>query len=504
MLYESTRGQSQTVSSAEAIKLGIAPDGGLFVPCDKVRLTSDQMLALLELNYQERAVLILKQYLTDFSEQELRNSINAAYSPQKFTKPDITPIFKLNPTVYFLELWHGPTCAFKDMALQLLPHLLTLSTKKTGEDAEIAILVATSGDTGKAALEGFKDVVGTKIIVFYPDQGVSEIQKRQMVTQEGKNVEVVAVVGNFDDAQDGVKNIFGDKEFNQELNHRKIKLSSANSINWGRLAPQIIYYISAYADLLKQNEITAGEPINVVVPTGNFGNILAAFYARQMGLPIHRLICAANTNNVLTDFIRTGVYNRNRSFEKTISPSMDILISSNLERLLYELTDHDANRICTWMSQLKATGRYQIEKPLHQLVQELFWSDFATDAETLDTIEKTYTQDGYVMDTHTAVGKRVYDKYVEATRDQTKTLIASTASPFKFSNKVAEAIMGTKTNQIKNEFDLLELLSKTCGLQIPEALQGLDQKPVLHHLITERSNMKNAVLNLLINKNYNL
>ncbi len=497
MLYVSTRGNTQPVSSAEAIKQGLAPDGGLFVPNAQVKLTPEQLQAMRELNYPERAVMILKQFLTDFTERELQDCVAQAYSPAKFSNSAITPIAKLNPSVYLLELWHGPTCAFKDLALQLLPHLLTHSLKKTGEAAEIAILVATSGDTGKAALEGFKDVAGTKIIVFYPDQGVSEVQKRQMLTQEGHNVAVIAVAGNFDDAQEGVKNIFGNKEFNQALSQKQIKLSSANSINWGRLVPQIVYYISAYVDLLKAQEIAPGEPINIVVPTGNFGNILAAFYAREMGLPFNRLICAANTNNVLTDFIRTGVYDRNRPFEKTISPSMDILVSSNLERLLFELSDRDSQRINTWMGQLKESGRYQVDSSLQKSIQTLFWSDFATDAETLDTIAQTYAEFNYVLDTHTAVGKCVYDKYAAATSDPAKTLIASTASPFKFSNKVAEAIIGIETSQAQDEFAVLELLAKTCKLPIPKGLQGLAHKPVLHHLKTERMAMQDAVSQLL-------
>lgn len=498
MLYESTRGKAQPVSAAEAIKMGIAPDGGLFVPCQQIKFTPGQLAHLVGLSYQEQALAILSLFLTDFTKLELQECVNGAYHADKFDHPHIAPLFKLNDSIHFLELWHGPTCAFKDMALQLLPRLLTTSMKKTGEAAEIVILVATSGDTGKAALEGFKDVAGTKIIVFYPDQGVSEVQKRQMVTQDGNNVAVVAVVGNFDDAQNGVKNIFGDLEFNRELETKKIKLSSANSINWGRLVPQIIYYVYAYTELMKQNALSPGEKINVVVPTGNFGNILAAFYARQMGLPINRLICAANTNKVLTDFIRTGVYDRNRSFNKTISPSMDILISSNLERLLYELTDHDAQRIQTWMNELKETGRYQIDDNLHRSIQEVFWSDYATDAETLATIQETYSQANYVLDTHTAVGKNVYDKYVAATGDHTKTVIASTASPFKFSSSVAQAILGLDAAPNQDEFALLELLADACQLPIPKGLHGLSQKPIRHTTRTGSNEMINTVRDILI------
>ncbi|NPV27127.1 MAG: threonine synthase [Firmicutes bacterium] len=493
MLYESTRGQCSAITSAEAIKTGLALDGGLYVPSNPVKLTSDQWRDLLGATYQERALSLLSLYLTDFTPEELARCVNGAYNRQKFDALAIAPVVKLSETTYILELWHGPTCAFKDMALQILPYLLTTSVRKTGEDAEIVILVATSGDTGKAALEGFRDVPQTKIIVFYPDEGVSEVQKRQMVTQEGNNVSVVAVKGNFDDAQSGVKNLFGDQAFNDLLAGHGLKLSSANSINWGRLVPQIVYYVSAYLDLVKQGELNEGDPINVVVPTGNFGNILAAFYARRMGLPVNKLICAANANNVLTDFIRTGVYDRNRPLAKTISPSMDILISSNLERLLYELTDHNAAQVRQWMIELKETGRYAVDAATRAQVQDVFWSDFATDAETLATIKEIYALYGYVVDTHTAVGQNVYIKYRQATEDNTPTIIASTASPFKFAVSVVKAILGEGAARSRDEFELLELLAESCRLTIPDGLRGLTTRPIWHTKQVEKDGLKRAV-----------
>lgn len=497
MLYESTRGRCPAVTAAEAIKTGLAPDGGLYVPNQPVVLTKDLWPSILAAAYSERALSILSLFLTDFSREELTACVNGAYNQEKFASQAIAPLVKLGAGTYILELWHGPTCAFKDMALQILPYLLTYSARKTGESAEIVILVATSGDTGKAALEGFRDVPQTRIIVFYPDEGVSEVQKRQMVTQEGGNVAVAAVRGNFDDAQSGVKNIFGNPAFNAQLAARGLKLSSANSINWGRLVPQVVYYISAYLDLLRREEIAEGAPINVVVPTGNFGNILAAFYARRMGLPVNRLICAANTNNVLTDFIRTGVYDRRRDFAKTISPSMDILISSNLERLLYELADRDAGRVGRWMAELKEAGRYEVDGTTRERIQEMFWSDFATDAETLATIKDTYERQGYVLDTHTAVAKNVYDKYCQATGDKTPTVIASTASPFKFADSVVRAILGEAAVRSRDEFSLLQLLSDTCRLPIPEGLQGLADRPIRHKERVDKDELQNLVGKML-------
>jgi threonine synthase len=498
MLYESTRGNYRRVSSAEAIKLGISPDGGLFVPCENVVFDRKTLLGMVNLDYREQAYLILKEYLDDYSEEEIRECVKLAYNSQNFDSPVVAPLHRLNDSLYVLELWHGPTCAFKDMALQILPHLLTKAAGKTGEKSDIVILVATSGDTGKAALEGFKNVPATKIIVFYPEQGVSEVQKLQMITQEGNNVAVVAVRGNFDDAQSGVKIIFADKDFNLELQKSNYRLSSANSINWGRLVPQIVYYFSAYLDLAAKNVITPGEKINFVVPTGNFGNILAAYYAMEMGLPINKLICAANTNNVLTDFIRTGVYDRSRNFVKTISPSMDILISSNLERLLYHLTGRDPVRVCQWMADLNSTGSYQVDGHTKNKLQEVLWSDYADDKETIDMIRSVYQRYGYIMDTHTAVGMKVYEKYTTAAGDSMKTVIASTASPFKFNESVVKAILGDEAVRGRDELSLLQVLAKTSGSDIPLGLKELDHKPVLHKLTAARDKMAEVVKNILL------
>ena len=376
MQYRSTRDSNTQVTSAMAIKTGLAPDGGLFLPETVPQVSLPEIEALCGMTYNERAVDILSRFLTDFTQEEITTCVNRAYSREKFETEEIAPIFKLNQNTYFLELWHGPTCAFKDMALQILPHLLLKSIHKTGETKEVVILVATSGDTGKAALEGFKDVAGTRIIVFYPADGVSDIQKRQMVTQDGNNVDVAAVCGNFDDAQNGVKQIFTDKDYNEMLAQNGFMLSSANSINWGRLVPQVVYYFSAYANLLKNNEIKLGDKINFVVPTGNFGNILAAYYAKEMGLPVNRLICASNENNVLTDFIKTGVYDKNRGFKTTVSPSMDILISSNLERLLSLATNGDDGQVKAWMENLKSTGKYEVSAGVKQKILETFWGGF--------------------------------------------------------------------------------------------------------------------------------
>ncbi|MEW5763116.1 MAG: threonine synthase [Bacillota bacterium] len=496
MEYESTRGGARGLSSAAAIWQGMAPDGGLFVPSERVRVGEETLARLTFAGYRERAAAILGLFLTDFTPAEIRACVAAAYTPEKFSSPAVAPVHKVREGLYFLELWHGPTCAFKDMALQLLPHLLTRAARKLGRNEEIVILVATSGDTGKAALEGFRDVPGTRIIVFYPEDGVSEIQRLQMVTQEGKNTAVIAVRGNFDDAQAGVKAIFDDPDFREELRGRGYTLSSANSINWGRLVPQIVYYFSAYLDLCREGEIKRGEPVNFVVPTGNFGNILAAYYARQMGLPVKRLICAANANNVLVDFIRTGVYDRERPFHKTLSPSMDILVSSNLERLLYDVTGRDAARVRSWMAELKAQGRYRVDPATHAAVGEVFWADFADDAATLATIRATFEEFGYVIDTHTAVGRAVYEKYA-AGGDRTKTVIAATASPFKFNASVARALCGDGAVTGKSEFELLELLRSVSGMPVPAALRNLERRPVRHRTVVERDGMAGAVRRLL-------
>ncbi len=494
MLYRSTRGKSSNVSSAEAIKRGLAADGGLFVPEKTVHFDKEQIQKMSEMTYQERALKILEGYLDDYTLSELTDCVNQAYTAQKFGSEAIAPLHKLYDSVNVLELWHGPTSAFKDMALQILPHFLVKALKKTGEKEEIVILVATSGDTGKAALEGFKDVSGTKIIVFYPSEGVSQVQKMQMVTQEGSNVYSIAVNGNFDDAQNGVKRIFSDEDVAALLHDNGYKFSSANSINWGRLVPQIVYYFSAYADMLKNKEIEAGEKINFVVPTGNFGNILAAYYAMQMGLPVNKLVCASNDNNVLTDFINTGIYDRNREFKKTLSPSMDILISSNLERLLYLVTEGSSEQVSGWMNKLKNEGAYGVDQETKKKIQGIFWAGYSNDSDTLKTIESVYSETGYVLDTHTAVAVDVYDKYVISTSDVTKAVIVSTASPFKFNESVVKAIAGEEAVNGKTEFELLSVLSEKSGLTIPVPLKELDKKPVLHKEICQPIEMIDKVM----------
>ncbi len=497
MKYQSSRGKYGAVSAAQAITMGISPDGGLFVPDYIPSINIETLKPMESWTYQQRAIYIMQLFLEEFSPEEIKDCVNGAYNQQKFNHPQIAPLVEIRPGLHIQELWHGPTCAFKDMALQVLPRLLTTSANKIGENSEIIILVATSGDTGKAALEGFKDVAGTRIIVFFPQHGVSEVQKMQMITQEGSNVHVAGVLGNFDDAQSGVKNIFTSNQVIEQLQQQGMKMSSANSINWGRLLPQIVYYISAYADLCQRGSIQAGEAINIVVPTGNFGNILAAYYAQRMGIPVKRLICAANSNNVLTDFIKTGIYNRNRSFEKTISPSMDILISSNLERLLFELTGHDSQRVSQWMDELKSTGRYEVDESTRNQVQEIFWSDYATDTETLESITAAWDKYHYLLDTHTAVALNVYEKYQQQTDDNTCTLIASTASPFKFGTSVAQAILSPELIEGKNEFEVLETLATETGNAIPEGIKDLDKREVRHHTVTPATEMKEVVLSFL-------
>lgn len=497
MQYHSTRNNNICVSSAQAIKQGLSEEGGLFVPETFPKVTLDEISSLSEKSYNERAYFVLSKFLTDFSDQDLKNCISNAYTKEKFGTDAIAPLYKLNDKVYFLELWHGPTCAFKDMALQILPYFLTTSMKMTNEEKEIIILVATSGDTGKAALEGFKDVNGTRIIVFYPDNGVSEIQKLQMVTQRGNNVSVAAVKGNFDDAQNGVKKIFTDAEYKALLDRNGFKLSSANSINWGRLVPQIVYYFSAYADMLASGEISNGEEINVVVPTGNFGNILASYYAKKMGLPIKKFICASNENNVLTDFIKTGVYDKTRRFHTTISPSMDILISSNLERFLYDLSGCDDKLITELMTKLNTEGKYEIPSDIKAKMQELFDADFCDDKETMSAIRKTFENGEYVIDTHTAVAKSVYDKYVSRTGDNTKTVIASTASPFKFNQSVLIALEDYNYVMGKDEFELLGLLRDKSGMKIPESLAELKDRTPIFDTVVAKEDMANTVSDFL-------
>ncbi len=491
MLYQSTRSEQEKISSAQAIKQGIAADGGLFVPTEAVKIN---LTDLINLTYPQRAALILGQYLSDYSASELAEITVASYQ-SNFADPQIAPVKTLSNGANLLELWHGPTCAFKDLALQILPRLLTTALAKTGEKAEIVILVATSGDTGKAALEGFKDVPGTRIMVFFPNQGVSQVQKLQMQTQEGSNVSVAAVEGNFDDAQSGVKAIFTNPAIKAELAAHNLSLSSANSINWGRLAPQIVYYFSAYLDLVQAGRLKMGDPLNFVVPTGNFGDILAGYYAKQAGLPVGKLICASNDNKILTDFFQTGIYDCRREFIKTISPSMDILISSNLERLLWHLTD--SQQVKSWMAELAENGCYRVGQAVQAQLQRDFAAGFASEAETLTTISQVWRDEKYLLDTHTAVAYRVWENYQAQSGDLTPSVIISTASPFKFNRSVATALLGAERAEQENEFDLLQILSRATGWKIPQGLQGLPERPLLHQQIVAKEAMSQAVYNFL-------
>lgn len=500
MNYNSTRNSSVVVSAAQAIAQGISKEGGLFVPGQLPHYTYEDLRALKELDYAGRAQRILSDFLTDFTPEEIQESVEKAYAPEKFGGDNPAPLTLLqnnDKNMYLMELWHGPTCAFKDMALQLLPHLLTKSLQKTYAGKTAVILVATSGDTGKAALEGFKDVEGTKILVFYPEDGVSPMQKRQMNTQEGNNVSVCAIEGNFDDAQTGVKRIFTDPETAKLLEKHNMLFSSANSINWGRLLPQIVYYFSAYCDLMNTGEMDyEGEEINIVVPTGNFGNILAAYYAKEMGLPVHKLICASNSNNVLTDFIRTGTYDKNRNFYTTISPSMDILVSSNLERLLYHLTGRDDKKVSRWMKQLAETGKYTVDDDVKAKIQELFYSGYCDDQGTEQTIKMLYDTENYLCDTHTAVAVHVYDQYIAETDDkQTPTVIASTASPYKFAASVLEALTGEKSQ--RDEFSMVEELSAVSSTAIPQPIAQLKEKTQRFQQVCCISDMRKVVLEML-------
>lgn len=491
MKYQSTRG-SQAVEASQAIVKGLAPDGGLYVPGAFPALPAVE--TLLKLSYKERAKVILSAFLKDFTEEEVETCVSRAYTAEKFGSEEIAPMHKLSDNVHILELWHGPTCAFKDMALQILPHLLTVSMRKNGIQDEVAILVATSGDTGKAALEGFRDVEGTKVLVFFPRDGVSNMQRKQMVTQEGKNVGVAAVCGNFDDAQNGVKAIFTDADFGAFLKENGIVLSSANSINWGRLVPQIVYYVSSYVSLIEKGELGSGESFNVVVPTGNFGNILAAYYAKKMGVPIGKLICASNANDVLTEFIGTGLYNRKRDFHLTASPSMDILISSNLERFLYDITDGNTKKVSEWMEALKKDGSYRVDDVTLSRMQEILWAGACDDAKTMETIKNTWETYDYLADTHTAVAIRVYEDYVKATGDARKTVIASTASPYKF----GQSVLGALGEEVPtDDFAVLLRIEEVSGLPVPEALGSLKEKEERFKTVTEPENMPETVKKLL-------
>jgi len=496
-MYISTRGKNDNFFAAEAIKAGIAGDGGLFVPMLVPKIDQEFLESLTNSDYKKRAFNILSLFLPDYSEVELRECIEAAYTSEKFDNTQIAPLVPIGDGKFSLELWHGPTSAFKDMALQILPQLLSKALSKTKESAEIVILTATSGDTGKAALEGFKDVAQIKIIVFYPHGGVSPIQRMQMVTQSGENVDVIAVRGNFDDTQTGVKNIFNNVDFNADLAAQGFQLSSANSINWGRLAPQIVYYFSAYADMVANGHVHMGQPVNFVVPTGNFGNILAGYYAKIMGLPIGKLICASNSNNVLTEFLKTGIYNRQRSFHKTVSPSMDILISSNLERLLYYITDGDTVQVSKWMAELTSVGKYDVGAEYLAAIEQIFWADCVDDKETLEMVKGIYNNYNYLADPHTAVAWQVGERYCKQTGDHTPQIIVSTASPFKFNESVLTAITETNGNQGENEFKMLQQLSKLSGWPVPPALAALEGKEILHNQVCDKEDMPALIQKIL-------
>lgn len=475
MQYISTRDNNIRVSAAQAIAQGISRESGLFVPEALPKLSRGRLERLVGCSYIERACDILGDFLTDFTPEEIRACADGAYS-SGFASNKIAPVVKLTDDTYMLELWHGPTCAFKDMALQLLPHLLTRSAKKTAGDMEIDILVATSGDTGKAALEGFRDVPGTRILVFYPQDGVSEVQKLQMATQEGANIGVCGVYGNFDDTQTAVKQIFTDPATREKLAAKNAMFSSANSINWGRLVPQIVYYVSAYCDLVQSGEVKMGDAVNVAVPTGNFGNILAAYYAKHMGLPVAKLICASNINNVLTDFIRTGVYDRRRDFHMTASPSMDILISSNLERLLYALYDGDDQAVSGLMRQLSQAGSYTVSDAVRSALQAEFYGGFCDEEATKAMIRDVWTNFEYLSDTHTAVAIAVREQYIRETGDRTKTIIASTANPYKFTGSILQALRGARSSE--DEFAQAQMLAKLTRTEIPPQIAALQTKAV--------------------------
>ena len=492
LVYHSTRNSEETATASEAILKGLTSDGGLFVP-DSIPKLNVSLEDLTQMSYQEIAYAVMKEFLTDFTEEELKTCINNAYD-SKFDTEEIAVTKKVDGA-YYLELFHGATIAFKDMALSILPHLLVTSARKNNVKNEIVILTATSGDTGKAALAGFADVPGTKIIVFYPKSGVSPIQEKQMVTQKGDNTYVIGIKGNFDDAQTGVKKMFSNKELAKVMNDNGFQTSSANSINIGRLVPQVVYYVKAYADLLKQGALKAGEPMNVVVPTGNFGNILASYYAKQMGIPIGKFVCASNKNKVLFDFFETGKYDRNREFYVTTSPSMDILISSNLERMIYRIAGNDAKQCAKFMAALTKDGEYVITDAMKAELSEFFGA-FGSEEETAVKIKEVYDKEGYVMDTHTAVAAVAYDKYKAATGDdKTPTVIASTASPYKFTRSVMDAI--DPAYDAEDDFELVDELNKVSKTAIPKAIEEIRTAPVLHDTVCETAAMEDEVKKIL-------
>lgn len=491
VLYHSTRNNDATVTASQAILQGLSTEGGLFVP-DHIPALEKSLTELSKMSYQEVAYEVMKLMLSDFTEEELKACINNAYD-SKFDTDKIAPLVKAEGA-YYLELFHGRTIAFKDMALSILPHLMTTAAKKNDVKNEIVILTATSGDTGKAALEGFASVPGTRIIVFYPKNGVSAIQEKQMVTQKGANTFVVGIKGNFDDAQTGVKKMFGDKELAALLDANGFQFSSANSINIGRLVPQMVYYVYAYVQLLASGAIGDGEEINVVVPTGNFGNILAAYYAKEMGLPIKKFICASNDNKVLFDFFSTGTYDKNREFILTTSPSMDILISSNLERLIYKIAGEDAEANAAFMKSLNTEGKYSITEEMKEKLAD-FFGGYATEQETADIIKKIYDNCVYVIDTHTAVAACVYEQYKAATGDDAKTVIASTASPYKFTRSVMAAIAPEKADD--EDFALVDALSELSKVEIPDAIAEIRTAEVLHKTVCEVEDMCKEVKGFL-------
>ena len=491
ILYKSTRGNGDKITASQAILKGLSDDGGLFVPDSIPKLDVD-LEALSKMTYQEIAYEVMSRFFTDFTEEELKGCIKKAYD-SKFDTEEIVPLVKKGNT-FIMELFHGPTIAFKDMALSILPHLLTTAAKKNQVKNEIVILTATSGDTGKAAMAGFADVPGTKIIVFYPKNGVSPVQEKQMVTQKGENTYVVGITGNFDDAQTGVKKMFNDKEMARELAQAGYQFSSANSINIGRLVPQVAYYVYAYVKLMERGEIRNGDEINAVVPTGNFGNILAAYYAKQMGVPYGKFICASNENKVLFDFFRTGCYDRNREFILTSSPSMDILISSNLERLIYRVAGDDSEKNKELMRDLTEKGSYQITPEMEEGLKE-FYGNYATEEETADTIRRFFEENQYVLDTHTAVAADVYKKYMEETKDSRPAVIASTASPYKFTRSVMTAI--DKKYEDMEDIALADELERISGVKIPKAIEEIRTAPVRHNTVAEAADMPKVVKEIL-------
>lgn len=478
MKYKSTRGNHKLLNASQVIKLGMVPEGGLFVPDEIPELSQSEIFSKKNDDYQDIASWILSYFLNDFSEDEIREAVKKAYSKENFPVEQITPIISFDRETHLMELWHGPTAAFKDIALQLMPYLLKKSVRKSESDKEIVILVATSGDTGKAALEGFKNIEGVKIIVFYPEEGVSQVQKDQMLTTGGNNTEVIGVKGNFDDCQNAVKKVFGDKKFNELLAKNDYQLSSANSINWGRLVPQIVYYFAGYFYLLRENKIKEGEKINITVPTGNFGNILAGYYAYKMGLPVNKFICATNENKVLADFLETGRYDINREFKKTISPSMDILISSNLERFLFEITGHNSKKINKWYNKLREKGIFEIDSSTLAEIQNLFIGKSASEKEVKMKIKEVYNNYGYLIDPHTGVGYSCLKDYRKDNFDYTPTILDSTANPYKFSKTVLEAI---EEGKVKNNYSqVVKKLKEITGMEIHRGLENLYHKEIKH------------------------